>query len=267
MSMLSIMGRMAADRVDRLTSRGPLPPVRTPVPMGLHQESAVEFSATGLLMLEAMGSVMPSPKAMQNVVSVGQYTIGQVTVNRSYLSDGKSFIETIADPKDRTKATSARLYVNERELVPSNNLEWNFLLGDPSIPQVDQNGNQLVDQYGRPLMNEPGILGLTEFDLNVPANAPTKMVPFARTKQGGPWVPLEVFQETIRDATGHSLVYAHNIMNFWRDIDGSGKQGSFEYLLTDIIEPPEGSNDVTCLDIFVGIDVNASLMTVYPSKA
>ena len=235
MPLASMLAHVIGRRIDQITGKGAPTAFRSPAPLGLYQGSAVALDETVHVLQEVSGGVMPAFAAAQSVVSVGRMTHSGQEWVRSYLSGGKAFIETVPDPRDRTKATQVRLWVEEREIMPTTAQDWQALL-DPTT----------------------GILGYNAFQLDPSPTLPKAVVYGRAWSPAGPeMVPPVDAVESVADDRGTSGSVRHSLMLYSRKLS----DGSPEYVLADVMR----TDDTAFLDVFVGMDISPSQMTVMPA--
>ena len=235
MPLASMLAHVIGRRIDQITGKNIPAAFRSPAPMGLYQGSAVALDETVHVLQDVVGGVMPAFAASQSVVSVGRMTHSGQEWVRSYLSGGRAFIETVPDPRDRTKATQVRLWVEEREIMPATAQDWQALI-DP----------------------DTGILGYNAFQLDASSTLPNAVVYGRAWSPAGPeMVPLVDAVENVSDDRGTSGSVQHSLMLYSRKLS----DGSPEYVLADVMR----TNETSFLDIFVGMDITPFQITVMPA--
>ena len=247
MSMLSLMGHIAQQKFSALTTRQ-VKPTRTATPLGLHQGSAADAPILAITMARLDGAILTMPKEKMSVVSVGVTTVAGYPVFRSYLSDGVSFFQIVADPHDRTKALEVKFFSIHSETVPDG-VQMGGLLGTPG--RKDSEGNVVVSA-------EDPLIGWPQFQLDGPPP-----VLYERTwKAGTTPVDPEIHEESIYSADGTVTTIRHRAMEYGRTL-GSGSTVTSEFLLATVIESksPAG-DDEAAFDVFLGVDVVISDLKV-----
>jgi hypothetical protein len=245
MSFLGLVGNMAAIKYHDLTTRS-AKPVHTPTPLGLHQGTAVQISPAAPIVLSARGGILPSFQGAQSVTAVGQMEMFGLRTFRSYLSDGVSFIETIADRTDPAKASQCRLYTSYKEMEPGDD-GWNDLLNDAD-----------------------GRIGLFQFDLyRSDANPnPADIVPYPRMWFGGGGNRVEplIVQETITAADGSAVLVEHRLMQYGRTL-GTERDAPSEFLWAEaiIVRGARPEDERASFNLSIGMDLAAPNLTVFQS--
>lgn len=239
MSMLKILGAMAKQRVAAASAPRAARPVRTRAPLGLHQESAVEFSPVAQVLVAAAGGMMPEFEHNQFVTAVGRFQMFGFDVFRSYLSDGRSFIQTVADRADPARAVECRLYVTHHQAVPAAEAEWNFLLAEAD-----------------------GYIGYPMFQLDAPGG---QQVQYPRLWSPGPSrIEPVVSHETLVHASGATSRVEHRSMQYARRLGGGSETDLSEYLVAAAVISDEGAT----FDVFLGLDLDVpATLKVFASAA
>lgn len=247
MNLTSLVGRMIRQKLD--AAPGPAPkPVRTPTPLGLHQGSTLVVPMVTRILAQAGGGVLPELDEHQSVVSVGRMTLFGHAVYRSYLSDGRSFVETMADPKDPRKSLVTRLYTLHTEILPGTAEDIAFLLGSPARYLRDSvTAENIVVAEA-----VPALIGWPLMPLAVEGQGELQ---FPRHWHAGeqPCEPQTV-HETVTDASGVTFRAEHRMMLYGRALSDS----LTEYLLSETIETTEG----LVWDRAIGLDVTPDDLSV-----
>jgi hypothetical protein len=262
MSYFSFLTAMAKHKLDKtLHQPKENPPVHTPAPLNLTQGSVVTISSVPFILAEAAGSRTPTVEEKQIVQAVGKLTLFGREVTRSYLSDGKSFIQTVADPKAANGVGECRLYTNHFEQTPASNLEWAFWLGQKKVSEdkieefiaEEEGEGRTVDQQFIDMMRngETAYIGLEVFDLQDGTR-------FVRSwNEGSQPVPPQQFSETIYDATGGTTQVAYRAMQYGRRLGQSPTDPS-EHLIVAVVEYA----DEASVNIVLGLDIDPNMLTV-----
>jgi hypothetical protein len=247
MNVLSLVGRMTTQKYSRWKAGHPAAPCRTPAPLHLSQGATTGLSPVPLILAQAAGSIFPDLEAHQTVVSVGVMQLLGSTWIRSYLSDGRSFIETVADRADPSKSAQTRLYTLHTERTPATPDDWAFLLGAPAITQVDpETGGDTVTQEAT-----PALIGYRLFQIDDPDKG---AVLFSRAWQPGDTdIGPVTAVETITDAAGVSFRATHMLMAYSRVIGGVT-----EHLIAEAVETDDGA----VFNASVGLDFDAAGLSV-----
>jgi hypothetical protein len=250
MNVLSLVGRMTVNRYNNWKGT-PQKPVRTPAPLGLTQGATVEIPLVPFVLAQGAGAVIGDLDAHQQVVSVGKLAVFGESYTRSYLSDGRSYIETVASKLNPAQSIQTRLYTLHTEKMPSNDDEWAFLLGKDAKTLRDTNTETDV------VIEEavPALIGWPLFQLEDDKKG---SIVFPRAWEPGeaPLDPVEV-EETITDAAGNSFVARHMMMVYGRALD-DGRTG--EFLIAEAIETDEGA----VFNASVGLDVDPAGLSILP---
>lgn len=247
----SLIVNMAKIKYGEIKTARSAPQVKTPVPGGLHQRSAVDVSPAAYAVVQAMGGLYQSPATGQLLVtSVGRFDLFGRIVYRSYLSDGKSFIETVVNPSSETVSEERRLYTFFRELTPQTDDDVNQLRGKGVV--CDGDGRVLSAAI-------PAIIGYHAFVLDLP-NGGEALYPRV-WEQGTNDLPPEDLYENIVAEDGRSVSVHHYMMGYGRGLSAD-TDGPSEYLYADLFTSPEGD---TSYDVFLGVDLDTAMLTVFPA--
>lgn len=246
-SITSLVGRMIRHR---LATPAPAPrPVRTPAPLGLCQGASVAIPMVPCILARSAGGIMPELAERETVVSVGCMRLFGHDVYRSYLGDGRSFIETTADPKNPAKSLVTRLYTLHTEILPGSADDVAFLLGSPPRYLRDSNTQENVvvaeavpALIGWPLMplavaGQGELQYPRQWSLGAAGGQEAGQVPVAPEQAG----------ETVVDGSGVTFRAEHRMMLYGRHLD----EGVTEYLVSETIETDEG----LVWDRSIGLDV------------
>ena len=234
MALAGMLAHIVSRQVSRVTSGAPPKPFRSPAPLGLHQQSAVQFDATMQVLHQVGGGVLPQFETSQSVTSVGRMSHSGNEFVRSYLSGGKCFVETVPDRQDRTKSVQSRLWVEIMDIVPATAAQWADLL--------------------RP---DEGLVGWNAFQLDATAVRAAVIYGRAWAPGGAQWVPPVKVTENVAGLNGVSMPVEHEMMLYSRPLENGGG----EYLLADVMKTEEAAS----LDVFIGVDILPSQMTVLAS--
>jgi len=242
MGYLQFLSNFAKLKHEQWTAKDQ-PHTRTPVPLNLSQEAAVEISNVPFLLLDGTDSLIKPPPQRHVITAVGIMTpsdqpVGVIIYN-SYLSNLEGgFIQT--SNKD---ATSARLFHSYFEAEPSTEDEWAFYLDDKdgyigygTFQSTDQDGKK---QYHR------------------------------RWSPGDKRIPPIQYTERVINPFGVDTVLQHRMMLYSRSVRGNGPLGDTviteatadEYLLVSAVTTDTGST----VNLWLGIDIPAGDLTVYPA--
>lgn len=232
MSFLSFIGHMAGAKYQDLTARRAAT-TRTTAPLRLGQGAAVDVDPTPRVLLEAAGGVMPHFEHSQVVVSVGRLKMYGHDVYRSYLSDGRSFIQTVADPSDPSASLETRFYTTIMERAPASQEDWDFLLAE-------------ADGYvGYPVFEFPDAAGNQVRYARLWAPGDTRIAP-------------EKAAEILTEADGSATSIQHQHMQYGRAL-GQGAGATAEYLITSVVRTADGAT----FDLFLGMDLAKGDLRVY----
>ena len=249
MGLTGLIGRMARIKYEEARKAHASPPVRTPVPGGLHQGSAVDVSPAAYALVQGAGGVFVPPGSDEAIVTaVGVLELFGLTVHRSHLSDGKSFIESVSSEAMPAVAVERRLYVSYRVLEPRTDDDFAQLLGREV--KFDERGRIL--EY-----SVDAIIGYSGFLLDLPDGGTAT---YQRTFDPGRHHigPMEV-NETIIGYDGAAGTARHRLMNYTRSL-GDGPSAPCEHLLADLVTDPDGG---TSYDVSIGIDLDPAMLTIH----
>lgn len=226
MSYFGFLASMAKVKLGHLTETRQEAPVRTQAPLNLSQTCVVELSPVPYILAQAAGARMEPVAEKQIVVAVGALTLFGTEVFRSYLSDGRSFIQTVVDPRASHGVGECRLYTSYMEDAPADADAWAFFLAD-----------------------EDGYIGYPMFDIK------------DGTRFWRMWSPGEtriaplMATESIVDAQGGTTPVRHRMMQYGRRL-GDTEAAVSEYLLVAAVEHPDGAS----FNAWLGIDVAPDML-------
>lgn len=239
MSMIGLMASMAKRKGAKLFgSAEPAGRRVDVVPLKLHQLAVIDINIAPFIIAESLGGRMPSVESNQTVVAVGKFNLFGMSAYRSYLSDGRSFIQTVSSPKSDNSVgiSECRLYTLQRdEQTPQTEAEWADLLAESD-----------------------GWVGHYTFGVPKDQNNPAEDVvwyPRLWSPSDKRISPVSV-QENIFETNGSSHWAKHQMMQYGRQL-GSTNDPS-EYLLPTVSETSDGA----VFDIWIGIDLLESMLTV-----
>lgn len=225
----------------------------TTVPLGLTQGSIVSLPDLDLVLAQANGSIVPDVPSTQTVKAVGITVLFGLTIYNCYLSDGKTFIQLITDKNQPSKVTSTRLFVSRDEILPQSIEDWEFWLDKYS---KDLEGNFVRDSNGIAIVEEAGLIGFPEFQIDG-----TPPIIFAKSWSTGTKSRV-THTENIIDCNGITVVVKHESAEYFRALeDGSTN----EHLFVTVSEVKNASD--SSVNIFVGIDIDAAKLKIITSNA
>lgn len=243
MSLFKLIKNVAAKKLDKATANPEHKPERTPVPMQMHQGSAVQIPELDLALAEADGSILPKVETNQRITSVGTQTIFGQLVYNCYLADGTSFLRVVAN---RGEAREIYLCVARDEILPQSAQDWEFWLGRWG-----------KDENGKGRMEEFGLIGWPQFQID----GPPQIVYNRAWNPGDSGIQPVAYTETIVDMDGNQHRVKHEAMEYVRTV-GGGDNPTKESLLVSLASC---GNDAS-VDIFVGIPLTIRDLRIFAAN-
>lgn len=252
MTVLSLLGRMSKLKYEAWSAHK-VAPVRTPAPLGLHQGSSVQISAVPMVLAQGDGAVFPDVDSNQMVISVGSFAMFGQRVFRSYLSDGRSYIQTVADAHDPAKSVETRLYTLHTETLPSNPSDIAFLLGSAGRSEWSAaTGTNIVVEEPT-----PALIGWPLFQIDDAAKGPV-LFPRLWGTGDAPASPSQA-NETLVNSDGNTFQVAHWMMQYGRVLGVNSTTS--EFLIAEFIETAEGA----AFNASVGVALDDTMLSVMAS--
>ncbi len=244
MGLFEMIKAVTSAKVTTLVNGGPVRPPHTTVPLNLHQGSAIQLPELDLALAQADGSLLPNVTASQTIMAVGKMNIFGLDVYNSYLTDGTSFLQTVADGNN---VKDVSLFTNKDEIIPSTKEDWEFWLGRyEATPDFYRNRNRPAK------LAEAGLIGWQQFQIDG-----TPPIVYNRI-----WAPSEIgiepvaYTETIYGIDGSTIVVNHEGMEYSRQL---GDQNSTtEYLLVS----SANTENIAGVNIYIGIMLNINDLKV-----
>jgi hypothetical protein len=217
-------------------------PQHTIVPLNLHQGSAVTLPDLDIALAQSDGSIIPNVTSKQTIAAVGTTRLFDLNVFHSYLSDGTSFLRTIADNAGNVKEVT--LFTNKDEVIPQTKEDWEFWLG---TYQKD-GANQFVrDSAGKPIMAEFGLIGWPSFQIDGPPPIVYNRA-WGASSEG---IEPTSYTETIIGLDGSRTVVGHEGMEYSRVL------GTAPNLVTeDLMVSLAQIGNQASVSIYIGIPLN-----------
>ena len=243
MSMMKLIAGMVSYRLE---DRKEITPYKTPnVPLNLAQGATVDINIAPFVLVEAAGGRFPTIETNQYVVGVSKFDLFGMTCYRSYLSDGRTFIQTVV-PSTTKSSPKAKDQVD--------------VLCNIYTLQRDEQGSPEEAFWDSLLNTKDGWIGLNFFGLpKVQANPAEDVVWYPRAWMAGDERINPVsFRETIYDISGSANWAKHETMLYGRALT-TASNGVNEYVLPTVTETADGG---AAFVIWIGIDINPSMLSV-----
>jgi hypothetical protein len=229
--------------------------VPTVTPLELTQGALVKFDGPDIALAQANGSIVPNIDGEQTVIAVGKQKLFGLDVYHSYLSDNKSFIQTVI-AKDKT--VECKLFVLRDEVAPQNVQEWEFWM---STYKRGKDGEIMVDpKTGEELVEEYGLIGWPEFQIDGPP--PIKYSRSWMPGAEGGVIPVNYHEHVSNGQSSATVDIEHESMEYTRTL-GKGASATTEYVFVTASSHGNGESGI---DIFVGIALNAKDLNILHGK-
>jgi hypothetical protein len=239
MSLFTLIKAVAASKMNTYNA---VKPQHSLVPLNLHQGSAVTLPDLDIALAQSDGSILPNVTSKQTIIAVGTMKLFDLNVYHSYLSDGTSFLRTIADRVGNVKEVT--LFTNKDEIIPQTQEDWEFWLGSY---QKDGAGQFVRDSSGATIIAEYGLIGWNAFSVDGP---PQIIYDRAWGASDKGIEPIS-YTETIVGLDGSRNVVGHEGMEYSRVL------GTEPNLITeDLMVSLAQIGNQASVNIYVGIPLN-----------
>lgn len=206
-------------------------------PIDLHPGSLVTLPELDLILAQAEGSIFPTIDSTQTVISmgksVGYQTLFGLDIYNSYLSDQKSFVRTVADPKTN-KILEVTLFTLHDRIMPSTVEEWELWLG----------------KYANGTLSEAGLIGWPQFQID----GSTPIIYNRAWLLGDQGIAPTKYQETVINSDKKIETVNHEAMEYVRWLSDS----TAEQLYVTVTKQTHD----TSINIYIGIPLNKSNLKV-----